>query len=452
MVKTVYYFSMYFLFASVFLNEIFNLDRSRYTISTSFGVLLFLVSSLTLIRGFQLYVSLISLAIGHLIFLNYNLGYDIWYSSITKSIGMPILFVVIPLITFPIKHGQYLEAVESFLGAKREKPIFLFIILAIIHLFLTITLNIASIPTMQNILDKIKLPHKFLSRLYTTGYSSYMVFSPYDGVVNMVLIFTSVRYSEYFFSGLSMVLVITIISAGLLKTDLNQMRDLNHSLSILKENVVNKRVYELLFHILMLIGIAFLGDKLLHFSNPLYGIAIIIVVYSIFWGFLLKKLSNFKEELADYSKNLLNYKGFLPFLISASFLGSMVSYTPLKDNIGGVLLSFNSLPSYFIIQFFILLTMSLSLCGVNMMISVTTLALTISPDILGLSNIAFALTLLTSWFMAMSISPFVPFAVVVAESIKDKPLNVTLKNNLKFCFLMLFVAPIVILLINSFTR
>lgn len=449
--KNIYFTSMYFLFVVIFINELFSVNQNLYILLTSIGILLFLISSLSLTRGFQLYVSLISLAVGHMIFLGYNLDFAAWHGSLTKGIGMPVLFVAIPLITFPIKYGNYLQAVEGYVASKREKPIFLFSILTIIHLFLSIVLNVASVTTLQKLLDKIELPKKYLARLYATGYSSYMVFSPYDGVVNMVLIFTATRYSDYFLGSLSMVILIISAASVFLKTDKKLLQDLQCSLASLEDRQVDKKVYELLLHIMVLIFLAFLGDRYIPFSNQLYTIAVIIIFYSTLWGFLLKALNKYKEELKGYSENLLGCKSFLPFLISAGFLGSMVSYTPLKDGIGNLLLALDSLPLFFIIQLFMVFTMFLSLCGINMMITVTTLAFTVTPAVIGLSNEAFALTLLTCWYMAMSISPFVPFAVIVADSIGDKPVNVTFKYNLRFSLVMLLLAPMVILLFNYFT-
>jgi len=448
--KRIYFFSMYFLFLLVFLNQFLSIGARLFMFFSSLGTIAFLVSSLYMTRGFQLYVSLLSLIAGHIIFFKYNLGIDIWYGSMMKGLGMPVLFVAIPLISFPIKYGDYLESVESYVASKRDKPGFLFTFLALMHLALTVALNIGSIPTMQKLLEKVKFPSKYLVLLYTAGYSSYMVFSPYDGVVNMVLLFTAVGYADYFFYGLAMVIVIILVAALFLKTDARLLEDLKQSLNAPHINGNNKKVYELLVHISVLIFLAFIGVKYLPFSNSLYAIAVIIIIYSILWGFQLNVLGRYKSEIRSYSINLLNYKSFLPFLISASFLGSLVSYTPLKEGISKVLIAFNNLPGYFVIQLFLLMTMLLCLVGIHMMITVTTLALTITPELVGLSNPAFALTLLTCWYMAMCISPFVPFTLIVAETINERPVNIALKHNLKFCLVMFFVAPALILLLNYF--
>ncbi|MFZ5942642.1 MAG: hypothetical protein ACOYVD_00890 [Bacillota bacterium] len=449
--QKVYFSSMYSLFVIVFLNELLVIDQGFNTIVMSGLTVIFLFSSLWLTRGFQFYISIISLILGHFILFNYGLGLDLWHSSITKGIGMAVLMVAIPLISFPVKHGGYLDAVESYILKRSTKQGFLFSFLAVLHLALTVALNIGSIPTMQNLIDKIKFPKRYLAQLYTAGYSSYMVFSPYDGVVNMVLLFSGLKYSQYLFSGLVMVAAIIAVSAVILLTDKKVLEEMKVSLGSSETNQNDGKTYELLLHICLLVICASIGVNIIPFSNPLYVIAVIIIFYSTVWGLMVGCLKEYKKELKTYSKNLLSYRSFLPFLISASFLGTLISYTPFKENIGGILLSFNSLPVYLIVLIFILFAVILSLCGIHMMITVTTLALTVNPEVVGLSATAFALTLLTCWYMAMCISPFAPFAVIVAETIGDKPVNVTFRYNVKFLVVMIFLAPAIIAAVNYLT-
>jgi len=441
---------MYFLFILVLINEFFGINAKVFIFLSSLGMIAFLISALYKNKGFQLYVSLISLAVGHFLLYKYHLGFDVWYESLMKGLGMPILFVVIPLISFPIKYGNYLGAIESFVKDKSEKPGFLFSFLAVTHLVLSIALDIGSIPVMKNILKEINFPQKFLALLYAAGFSSYVAFSPYDPLVIMVLLFSGLTYSDYFFTGLAMVALIVLVATVLVKTDKKLLEEFQGNLGQTgRINGSYKKVYELLAHIFILIGLASIGGKILTLSNILYTIAIIIIVYSLVWGFLLKALDKYKSEFRGYSENFLSFKGFLPFLISANFLGSIVSFTPLKESIEDMVLILNHLPTYFIILIFIVVTMLLSAIGVHMMITVTAYAMTITPGLIGLSKASFALTLLTCWFMAMLISPFVPYNVIVGETIDEKPLNIVLKYNMKFCLVMIVFAPLLILGLNS---
>ncbi|GAB1456714.1 hypothetical protein MASR2M48_20220 [Spirochaetota bacterium] len=56
------------------------------------------------------------------------------------------------------------------------------------------------------------------------------------------------------------------------------------------------------------------------------------------------------------------------------------------------------------------------------------------------------LLLLSSWFIAMNISPFVPFSTVVAQAIGEKPGTVALRYNLPMSAMMLFIAPLVLVI------
>ncbi|MGF7184865.1 hypothetical protein GGQ84_000950 [Desulfitispora alkaliphila] len=449
--KKMYFLSMYLLFIIVYLGELLPINETFFVVLTSLGMVLLLASTISMTRGFLLYVSIISLFLGHIILYAYNLDFQIWYENITNGMGIPVLFVAVPLVSIPIKYGNYLNSLESYIYIKKDKPGILFSFLAVLHVALSIALNIGAINTLQGLLEKINLPKEYLTRIYTAGYASYVSFSPYDGVVQMMILFASASYSEYFFSGLAMVFAIILVSSLLVRFDKELQVKVDERLETIESTESAKKVYELLLHIFMLIFLAFVGDHFIHFSNSLYTITLIIIIYSIFWCLTLKVTNSLKEELKDYSKNLLNFKSFLPFIIGAGFLGSMASYTPLKDYIEIVLTALNVLPLYLILQLLIILTMGLSLIGVHMMITVTALAVSVSPETIGLSNNAFALTLLTCWYMAMIISPLVPFPVVVADVIEDKPTNVTFKYNLKFAAIMLFVAPMVILLVNYFS-
>jgi hypothetical protein len=446
--KNTYYLSLYALASAVFLNEFFAMPEHVFTTVVVGSLALFLISALSLTRGFQLYVSLIALLVGHGIIFSYQLDFNIWYSSLTKAVGIPVLFTAIPLISFPIKHGPYLESIESHLYARRHRTGLLFALLTLMHLALSVVLNIGSIPTMQGLINHIHFPKKYLTRLYTAGYAAYMVFSPFDGIVSMFLLYSAVSYSGYILAGGLMALTIVAVSIIFIQRDHALRQDVVQSMAALNPGAPNKKVYQLLLHIAVLIGLAVLADIRLPFSNRVYGVVVVLMGYSLVWAGLDQTLPQYWATLRRYSPNLLGFKSFLPFLVSTSFLGAAIAYTPLQEKIGSLIGGLYQVPQYFTIQLLILLTTALSLGGVHMLITLSTLALTISPPTIGLSPAAFALTLLTCWYIAMSVSPFVPFSVIVADTIAEKPVIITLKHNLPLALVMLFLAPAVILLIN----
>ncbi len=446
--KHLYASSMIVIFVLAYLNELTHLDEHTYIALTAIAIVCFLVSAISMIRGFQLYISVIALVAGHLILFAFDLDFQDWYVSITKTLGMIVLFTVTPLISFPIRHGQYLDSIQSFIASKRTQPGFLLTFLATILLSLAVVLNIGSVSTMQGLLRSTPFPQKYLARMYTTGYTSYMVFSPYDAGINMFLMFASTTYSEYVFSGMSMVVGIMLVSALLLKTETSLTQEVSDKLSALRQTESPRKMYEFLGHIVILILLAVIGDRYAPFSSTVFVVGLIIIGYSLVWGKSINALSAYRHELRSYSAYLLDFKHVLPFLISTSFLASMVSYTPFKNAIGRLLTALHTLPQLFILQLIIVFIMLLSLCGIHMMITVSTLAFTVNPAAIGLSNPSFGLLLLTCWYMSMSICPFAPFAVVLGEAVGEQPFTVTFRYNLKFALVMLCVAPLIILLTN----
>ncbi len=448
MAKT-YSFSAYFIFLTILLNEVFSFGDSLFSALLTVSLPLFLITALALTRGFLLYISVVSFLLGHAILFAYDLEMTVWLEGLTRALGILILFVAIPCIAFPIRHGGYLESLESFVLSQRSRPSFLLIILAIIHLSLSVALNIGSIPTLQRLIDHIPFPKRFLTQIYTTGYSAYMVFSPYDAVVNMVFLFSGITYSDFLFSGVCMMLFMMFGSSLLLKSDRRLRNEIQQSLPPLIKTASSKKIFELLFHVAALIFLAFLSDRFMPLSNPMYNIAILIIFYSMFWAWTVGAITLYWKDLTEHPSLFFNYRGLLPFLIAASFLGTLISYTPLKTIIGDLLISMNGLPQYFIIQIFLLLTWALSNFGIHMMITITILAATVSPELIQLTPTGFALTLLTCWVIGMVGSPFVPFSAVVSETIKEKPHIVAWYHNLKVSICLLLFAPLMIFLVNA---
>jgi hypothetical protein len=177
------------------------------------------------------------------------------------------------------------------------------------------------------------------------------------------------------------------------------------------------------------------------------GTAFVIVAYTAFWLRLLGvDRRKMRGALREYTLALAGFRAFLPFLVSASLLGAMTAYTPLHDAIGSVLVHLDYLPRYFSIQAIMAGTALLSLVGIHMMITVAAVASAVDPAILGLDPPAFALFLLSCWFVAMNVSPFVPFSTVVGEAIQERPAIVALRYNSTMALAMLLIAPLVITL------
>ena len=450
--KQLYIFSMYYLFVTVLANQFLPVPQIVYFFASSIGVILFLVSTLWRNRGFMQVTSIIALVIGHGLIVGYDLSIAEWHTSLTKGIFLPILFVVIPLIAVPINNGGYFESLSYFVSERRQRIGLVFLTLAGINLALAVALNIASIIIFQKLLDPLNIPRKFLARLYMTVYGSYMVFSPYDPALNMILLYQGVSYSAYFLPGLFLVITIMCIGVFLVRADRPLLRELNSRLPHTSGEHSIKKMVELTVHVVILIMLAFLGSLLIPETPTILIVAGIIVVYSMAWTTLVNAFGAMKMELQRYSDNFERYEQFLPFLIALSFFGSAVSLTPISEHINMILVHLVFLPPYFVLLSFMLIVVLLSLCGIHMIIPVTTLALTMTPETVNLTSEAFIALLMSSWVSGMIISPLVPFTVIASTTIRIKETTFAYRWGPGMLIPWLFVAPGVILGINHLTR
>jgi hypothetical protein len=293
-----------------------------------------------------------------------------------------------------------------------------------------------------------------------------MVLSPFDGLVNALILAAGTTYAGYFTRGLAMTAAIMAAGCLLLLTDRKLARDEAASDKAADKSGTDmggaggmdfrdsagivpaqpgRKILELAKHIIAMIAASAIALRIARPGNPAILTALVILAWSFLWTKLLGiPWTRVLESGGDHAAALAGFRAFLPFLVSAGFLGAMFAFTPIKPMLGGLLAAMAGLPRYFTLQAIILVTALLSLGGVHMMTSVAAIAAPIDPAVLGLSAPGFALFLLTCWYVSMNVSPFVPFSAVVGEAIGEKPVTVALRYNVRMSVLMLVVAPLLI--------
>lgn len=429
---------------------------------------LFVIVALLPVRGYVLAVSTLCLTAAGALALAYRVPFLSALDAFNKSAGIIAFLAVVPAIALPIRHGGYIDAMEAYIGGVggrdsggRLRRMADFLTLAAMELLMAIALNIGSIPTMQRLIGGSRLPKRYLSLVYSAGYSANMVLSPFDGLVNALILTAGTTYSGYLYKGLAMGAAIFAGGCAILLLDKRLAKELmpnagSGSVSGLDnagapgdkaERIAapGRRILELAAHIAIMIALSAAAIGLLKPDNPSVATALVLLLWTAVWIRALGiPWATLKACGGEYLSALAGFRAFLPFLISAGLLGAMVAYTPFKDAVGSLLASMDGLPRYFTLQAIILATAALSLVGVHMMITVAAIAAALSPGALGISNPGFALLLLSSWFIAMNLSPFVPFSAIVGEAIGEAPMRVALRYNAKMAALMALVAPFII--------
>lgn len=403
-----------------------------------------------LAKGIPFYMSIITLTLGHLLVFKYQMGYGIWYEGITKNLPLGVVFVVVPILSIPLRLGGYLTTVHDFVAKYIAKTCSLFFALSGSAFALSSITNLGFIRILHTLVEKVNFPPKFLAKAYSVGFASVIVWSPYFASVNLVLYYTHVKFSSYFLYGFFLGFLLLILGNFLFYRDKNCQLEVKERITAgSSQQVNNKKMLQLLANLLGLFILVIIGEKILKFSSMMLIVSFIAFVYSFLWALFIREGKSFLLSLGNYYRGILGVKNELVFFISVGFFGVVLANTPLQGVIEKVFQGLAGYSTFFVAEVIIIVTSMLSILGIHHVITVTTLGLSLQASVLGLSDIGYALTLVSAYTVSMILSPFAPFNIITGGLTKENSFVVSLRWNLLFGLVAIVVAGGYVTLINT---
>lgn len=179
-------------------------------------------------------------------------------------------------------------------------------------------------------------------------------------------------------------------------------------------------------------------------------VGLLALVYAIFWSLSINKFREFLNDVKNYDRNILQVKNEIVFFISVGFLGVILANTPLQGTIERFFKGVSGYSTFILVELIIIVTAFLSIMGIHHVITVTAIGLSISGSVLGLTDIAYALTLVGAYTIAMISSPFAPFNIITGGLLGENPFKVALRRNSLYAFSVAIATGLFITLINNF--
>jgi len=439
--------SVLFLIPTIFIREF--VQTSFLNRTQLFLFLIMVASCLVLAKGVPLYMSLFTLTMGHVLLFIYGMSYGVWLDGITKNLPIVVLLATVPLLTIPLKNGDYLHNVHSFFNRFADRPRHLFAIISILIYCLGSVANLGALRIVHPLIEDLKFSNKYSARLFAAGYISCSVWSPYFISVTLILHYTGLSFTQYLKYGVIYSLCLIIIGNiifGLLEAKNTQIKIAEVQASAATNTKPLLIALGGLFISIILV------EKFVKFSSAFLLVSFVSAIYAILWSVAIGKLKQFFSLLRTYSNVVIQIKNESVFFISVGFLGIILVNTPVRGIIERTFSVFFGLPPFLLIISIIGLVVTLSSLGLHQVITITTLALSLDPGTIGLSNIAFTLTLVGSYAMSITISPFVPYNIVLAGLLKENVFKIGLKWNLALGITWILFSGAFISVINIFTK
>jgi hypothetical protein len=422
-------------------------------------VLAFFIS-LPWMAPFPKVMSSVLLIFGNLIFFLNNGNGAYWVEAILDNVALVSLFITVPLLSYPLKNGGYIEYMDyfvvNFLNKDIKRVAFVTALTCIVSSFL----NMGSIRVMY---DLFAVRFSYLNRIFVRsliqGFSLAAFWSPYFAGVAIILHLVGVSFVSFFPYGLVSVLLCYVLSTAINFHYLSREKTTNTdplvAVSIDDEHqamqvkkVEHKRGIELIIAFLGLFLALFLMEKWFHY-NVLLLISILAISYSIVWSIAINKIKEFAFSLKDYFTEVApNVHTESIMIISATFFSQMVLLTSFPEYLSALFFSISKL-SLILTVMTIILTCVLSSFFIHQVLPISIFATTLSPDVIGLKPELYVLTLVISWGITPLLSPVSAANLLASSLFKTRALEIGRWNSV-YTVSIILVSSLSIYLMNIF--
>lgn len=417
-----------------------------YGITLLTGIII--IVSLMYSKGLPRYFGIVMTMMSSVILLYQQQNFDVWNEGMTKNLALVLLIVIVPILGIPIRLGNYHEHLGGFLAKFQKKPHFLYFMVSGMFTLIAPITNVGSIYIIHSMLEKMRLPKEFIGRVYVRGITSVHTWSPYFASVFLVVYSLNIPIGQYLPYGI--VLSFFQISIAYMLFKYVEARSMEFNIHYETTERNNKKLYELMFIIVLLTGLIFILEPFVPWS-VIVLISLLVLAFTFFWSFYLQETKSFIQEFREYRKSIFPHKANeINLLLTAGLFGVVLEKTPISNVIQGVWGSLANISVFVLIFGTIMIVSLLSLIGIHQIVTVSTIIATVSYQSLGIDVIVMAMMLLSAWAVSVSVSPISPVITIVTSIIKENPFKVILRWNLHYAIILALVHSIVIYVIHIF--
>ncbi len=159
-----YVVSVICLLGIVFLRELFNLNSLKNL--ETILLILVLILGIVLAKGIPYYMSIISLILGHVLIFKYQISYSIWLEGLTKNLPLATIFLMVPILSIPLKEGGYLETINCLINKNITKTRCTFFAISGSVFGLASIANLGAVRVLHDLIKPSKLHSRFLGKSF----------------------------------------------------------------------------------------------------------------------------------------------------------------------------------------------------------------------------------------------------------------------------------------------
>lgn len=427
------------------------------TLLISLVVIAFIISWPSM-NSFPRIMTGVLLILGNLIYFYYDGNKNYWVDAILDNVALISLFITVPLLSYPLRHGGYIDYMNHFVSNHLKKDLKKIAFITGLTCIVSSFLNMGSLRVMHDLLSpRFSYLNKTFVRSLVQGFALAAFWSPYFAGVAIILHLVGVRFISFIGYGLGMVIVCYFASIFLnyrylykeigMSTASMMAATIDESSLQNKPKSNHKKGIELIIVFIGLFLSLYFIEKWLHF-NVLLLISIVAISYSVIWALAIKKIRQYVSSLKEYFTEVApNVHTESIMIISATFFSQMVLLTEFPTVLSSFFFQISQL-SLILTIFTVMLTCVVLSFFIHQVLPISIFAITLSPEAIGLKPELLVLTLVISWGITPLLSPVSAANLLASNLFKTKAYEIGFWNMKYICSIIL-LSSICIYLMNK---
>jgi len=397
--------------------------------------LLTLVETLFLARGITRIISFVLLGLGAGMLYLSNASVLTWLNGFGQNAGLITLFVLVPQLAIPLRCRRYMHAVADFYRTKINNNNRMYLYSMLLTHFFGVILSVGSVAIVYNLVkEKIDADNQpVVLKAINRGFAACIMWSPYFAAMALVLSKIEVSWASVAMINIPLA-VIALAGGFLLDFRPQKNNKVNIGVNLKPEN-------RKILNTMILTG---LGLTLSMFVMEwITGISMVLIVclaatiFPFLWSFLPGNKVVYRQGLRNYFwNNLPLLRGEVVLFLSAGFFASAIANSDFSTYI---LTLFEAISGHgqMVTELAILgIVVVLAVVGIHPVVSVSVLAGSLTPALVGLSPATLAATFLMSWAVANITSPFTAVNMMLGGLSGRSLIDISLRWNLLYTVCM----------------
>ncbi|MFG6495345.1 hypothetical protein P8610_08315 [Fictibacillus sp. UD] len=357
--------------------------------------------------------------------------------SFGPMLNLLCLFMVVPLLAYPIRLGNYAESIQEIIRKNVRNPKQLYFMTSGLSYFFSSFINLASLPMTYHAI-KPSLAHysvaneyRFMSRAITHGFSMPLLWTPVTPIVGIVIEMNGVSWASMLpylipLSLMGLTLDWLLATRQYHKHRKSAMFTEKETAAAIEVHAIQANRTSRLFHILIALILFNLIVSIIEYRTSysfLFIVTLLVIPVAFFWSLLLRKGKSFIKGMGEhFQTHVVKMSGqFVIFLSAGFFISAMkfsntdhlfnVGLLQIKDAIG--------------VEVFLVLLpivpLILAFMGLHPAVAVALMAESLDPASLQISSQLLTLSMLGGAVGAFLMGPFNATIGLMATIVEESP-------------------------------